>query len=271
MYTKIIPLSSLALFYASAPLSAANVVVTDTSLTSGSSAITSDFVATGGATAEATLEALTDFASIQTYSSFGTNDISTTDAFIFAFTDAAVADIQITISGSIPASDAYVNNSLFQSSTGGSFRVAGNAGISGSDADEVSYRIDLGSYETDTFTAGGGVAALGFTLTGAWDKTDATGGATITYYNNIGTALSTQVLTNDTISLSGYTGFYSTGDAISYVEITFQGDSGASPVWGLDDLGMTSAIPEPSSYALLAAGLAGLMAFGFRNSRTIRR
>ncbi len=241
---------------------AVNVVVTDTSLTSGSNAI--ELPTLGGntaitatnATSASTLVGLDGFASIQNYSALNGNNLSTSDAYIFAFSDETRPDIRISLtadSGSIPADSVYINNSSFRSSEGGSFRVASNTSSS------ATYRIDLGSYDSDsdTFTLGGGTQALGFTLTGRYPNTDATGGVTIAYYDASDSLLSTQVL-DSTESRVGYTGYQSAGSAIAYVEISFTAETLNAPLWGLDDLG-TQSIPEISAFSIWG-GMAALIA-----------
>ncbi|QYY36696.1 hypothetical protein [Ruficoccus sp. ZRK36] len=200
-------------------------------------AVEVSFNATNSATM-AELEALSGLGVIYNYSFTG--NISGSNNYIIAFDDNARPDVQFTYGKSYSSSVALDNNG-FSTSSSTAMRLPG-------DSNTFTLRIDFGSYdsESDTFTAGAGVSAVGFTLAGnRFDQVD--GDIAITYLDASNEILSTQTITSSSSStIAGFSGYISTENNISAVVISYAGGG----LFGLDDVSYTS-IPEPSTSSML--------------------
>jgi hypothetical protein len=215
----------------------------------------------GSSTAKSTLEGLSGFGVIQSFTGFtgGTNQI--------AFADTSRADLQLSFSGTgvNSASGLELTNPGFVTSgTSGTRLVSDNR----TGAHTVIQAIDFGSWNGSTFDSTAiTTTAVGFTLTGLSANFDRLGSISASFLSDAGTVLSTQSVSGTTLigsNQSIYFGFQASGsDTIGSVVITLNINakvaSEGQVILGLDDLGFTtSSIPEPSSFAAIA----GLLSLG---------
>ncbi len=242
----------------SVPMLHGALVITDPTIVSGSEAITSVGSNASNSTPQATLEALSDFGAIQSFGFSG--NVNGSQEYIFNNTGATQPDVRLTYLGAIGTGLVAISNTTFATSGGSSMR------ISGSGTGSYGMSILVGDWNGTTFSSGDalGVSALGFTLTGRYGQVDS---VTITYFDALDNVLSTQVMpptsATGTGTAAAYSGYQiSTGqNNISRVEITVAVDSDpdtAPGLFGLDDLGFTRAVPEPSSSALIVGALGAL-------------
>ncbi|MFA6960829.1 MAG: PEP-CTERM sorting domain-containing protein [Opitutaceae bacterium] len=215
----------------------------------------------GSSTAKSTLEGLSGFGVIQSFTGFtgGTNQI--------AFTDTSRADLQLSFSGTgvNSASGSELTNAGYVTSGLSGTRLVSDNRTS---AHNVIQTIDFGSWNGSTFDSTAiTTTAVGFTLTGLTANFDRLGSISASFLSDSGSVLSTQSVSGTTLtgsSQSIYFGFQASGsDTIGSVVITLNINakvaSEGQVILGLDDLGFTtSSIPEPSSYAALA----GLLSLG---------
>jgi hypothetical protein len=247
------------------------IVVSDPTRVTGSNAISPNdaalevsFNATNS-TPVGTLTGLSTSGAVQNFAGFTGNQSAVND-YIFTFTDVSLPAVRFRYTGSINTSNAVaIANDGFSTSTNSSMRLQPL-----SSAGNFTMRIDLGTYYgvNEIFTAGAGVEAVGFTLSGRFGTLTASD-LTVTYLDSASAVLSTQILSNAANDVAGYTGFRSVGNPISAIQIDFTGNGGATvPLFGLDDFGFT-AIPEPGSMALVACGLLALIALRHRRGRAV--
>jgi hypothetical protein len=206
-----------------------------------------------GATSQAVIEALAGFGAIQEFGGF-TGNSTVADEYIFDnVADTTLPDLRITYTGLIASGVVAINNASFATSAESSMRLPGN----GHGAYGMS--IQLGSWNGESLTSGAelGVAAFAFTLSGRYGQVNS---VTFTYYDALNNLLSTQVAPATNATGTGtaavYTGYQITPgqNAISRVEISISPISiESNGLFGLDDIGFTPMVPEPSAL-LLAAG-----------------
>ncbi len=191
-------------------------------------------------------------------------DGGNTGTFInfISFTDTTLADIRITVtaSGNNPSSVNINDQSRVTSGSNGLRQVSAGT-----------IRFDFGEFDGTTFTLGKVVDAVGFTIgnlrsTMTFDVQflDA-GGTALTPTQTIATPTAEAVTPGSGGSASsdgieGYFSYASDGtfaNGIASVLITRTGGSNISS--STDDFGFTSAIPEPTTVAMLLGGLGTLL------------
>ncbi len=259
-------LTFLAFLALSLPVPAVTYVSTNPTLTTGADAIDPAgardvAVNATGSTSQATLEGLTGFAAIQSFSGLtpAPGNQSTANDYIFSFTAVDRADLRLTYTGNPNTTKSVlIASDSFSTSSNSSVRMESteNAG------DSLTLTIQLGDWNGTSFTAftNQGVGAFGFTLTGAYDFV-LNDTVTATFFNPAGGILSTQTITSatgtTTVGTAGYFGHQATaGTLIGRVQISYADAAGLNtPVFGLDDLGYTATIPEPSTAAMLLGGV----------------
>jgi hypothetical protein len=206
-----------------------------------------------GSTAQSVLEGLAGFGAIQDFSGFTGNTTKSNEYIFNNVTDTTLPDIRITYTGEITSGLVAISNPSFSTSPDSSMRLPGTGeGVYG-------MSIQLGSWSGTALTTGTdlGVAAFGFTLSGRYGQVNS---VTFTYYDALNNVLSTQLAPDTGVSgqstAAVYTGYQITSgqNAISRVEISVNPISTTSNgLFGLDDIGFTAMVPEPSAL-LLAAG-----------------
>ncbi len=124
--------------------------------------------------------------------------------------------------------------------------------------------IQLGEWNGATFATVDalGVSAFGFTLSGRYGQVNS---VTVTYFDVLNNLLSTQVMPATSATGTGTAAAYSGYEIavgqnqISRVEISVSPIGTTSTgLFGLDDLGFTRAVPEPSSSLLTIGALGSL-------------
>lgn len=271
---------SLALLFPVLAASSLAAVVTDPILTTGSGAIdpagsrTVDVQATGSASI-ATLISQTDFRGAVQSGWTGFVGAGTSTNNIFNFTDSTLPDISFDVSGSFGTNTgSNVGNTLRTTSSSSGYNIVASGGGSLATPLTVTVTINLGSYNSGTqmFTNGATVNGVGFTVAALLSTATTGQTATATFFNAYNTLLSTQsIIASGTLtdndsqanSRDGYFGYVGDGSmagGVSKIILAIQYTTGGTTGKALDDFGITSltAIPEPSSYALLA-GVAGLL------------
>lgn len=216
------------------------------------------------ATSQATLEGLAGFSVIQDYTgaASGTN--------IFAFTDSATPDFQLSFGGSVATTTgSALTNNGFITSEGSGIRFASSSTTA---AHTMTGTIDFGSYADGTFTSSvNAVQAAGFTLSqpARWDRIES---VVVTFLGaDDSTVLNTQTISGSTIvDKSSNQGLYfgyqaGSGEAIGSVVFTVDVNnlSGDAPLMGLDDISFT-AIPEAATSVSLLGGMVLLMSVALR-------
>lgn len=275
MKSRLHPLLSCVMLLSTFGSPAFAAVVTDTTLTTGSSAIdpsgsrTVDVQATGS-TSIATLTSHADFRGAVQSGWTGFVGASTSTNNIYSFTDSSLPDISFDISGSYSATTGgSIGNATRTTSASSGYTISASGGGSVGTPLTVTLTINLGSYNSGTgvFTNGATVDGVGFTVAALLSGQT----TTARFYNAATTLLSTQSIVttgvftdNDSQSNSqdgyfGYTGDGSLANGVSKIILDITYTAGGTTGKALDDFGFTgvTAIPEPSSYALMA-GFAGL-------------
>jgi hypothetical protein len=216
------------------------IVITDPALYTGTNAIVNrSLVAAAGATSEATLEALTDFAGIHAFGFAG--NIAVTNEYVFDFTTGGKPDLRLRYTGPISqyaaASSVALANSAYSTSISDAMRL----GIGGINRTFI-MRIDAGTCAPGEFTPDQGLDALGFTLSMGVSSVEMP--VNINYYDADDNLLSAQTVSNQTVGTCyRYTGYQSSGAPIAYVEIVYSTTGLAvAPVVALDDLSF-AAVP----------------------------
>lgn len=258
-------LATTALALAAAPLSAS--IITDASLVFGADAIDGPgFEAADqeiGAS-QASLEALSTFGAVQDFGGFAPLAGSNTANYL-SFTDPNRSDVRVTVlSGDTSESDGggtNVANTL--SSAGSSISFKENPGGA------VTLRFDFGSYDAgaDTFDASvGAVDGVGFMFN---NIVSGPNGSRVqaTFFSDSAAPLFATAVLDGTGAGSGnrdYSiGYLNTGlGQVGYFDVTFTTPGANNRGSGLDDLGFTAVIPEPTSAMAIAAG--GLCLLGRR-------
>lgn len=212
-----------------------------------------------GATAQATLEATSDFIGIHDFDGFGHQN---NDPNIIDFIDNAQPDVSFNASGSASGNQNGITSSdnSLNTSDGTSVRFYNNSGS----AKTLTQTIDFGKYNAGTSTFDGSaqtVQAAGFVLAGV---TNSSINLNVQFKDSTGTVLSTQTASgggNDNI----YFGYDSGSVGISDIFISANVPSGTTS-FGLDDLGFTSATAtstsppaNPDYDVYSAAGLQGTL------------
>ncbi|WAC21658.1 hypothetical protein OVA24_09700 [Luteolibacter sp. SL250] len=208
-----------------------------------------------GSTPQSVLEALPGFGAIQSFGGF-TGNSTTANEYIFDnIADTTLPDLRIIYTGEISSGVVAISNTTFSTSPSSSMRLPGaGTGLYG-------MSIQLGSWNGTTLTTGTdlGVSAFGFTLSGRFGQVNS---VTFTYYDALNNVLSTQVApdtgVSDNATAAVYSGYQITSgqNAISRVEISVNPISTSSNgLFGLDDIGFTPTVPEPSALVLAAGAL----------------
>lgn len=206
-----------------------------------------------GSTAQSVLEGLAGFGAIQDFSGFSGNTTKSNEYIFNNITDTTLPDLRITYTGDISSGVVAIDNTTFSTSPASSMRLPGVGN------ELYGMSIQIGSWNGTALTTGTelGVAAFGFTLSGRFGQVNS---VTFTYYDALDNVLSTQVAPDTGVSGNStaavYTGHQITAgqNAISRVEISVSPISTSSNgLFGLDDIGFTPMVPEPSAL-LLAAG-----------------
>ena len=101
-----------------------------------------------------------------------------------------------------------------------------------------------------TFTFAGGTHAFGAYLTGL--QTVFSSAVTITFFDGTSQTLTLPINTSGGASYFGFT------HSVAFTQLTIDAGPGVSgtDAWGVDNVSFTSAVPEPTSVALMVAGLA---------------
>lgn len=220
-----------------------------------------------GSTAKSTLESLAGFGVVQDFTGFtaGSNTV--------AFTDPLRSDLRISFSGNTGTNTGNeLANASFATSGSSAVRVD-NSNIAG--AMTVTGTLDFGSWNGSAFDSTlNSVSAVGFTLSAPSANLARLNSITANFLDAGGNVLSTQSISGVSSGNQGFYFGYSTGGAatISSVEfvVSINANSGGQSalILGLDDIGFTSAIPEPSTAAaLLGLGALGLAALRRRARR----
>lgn len=247
------------------------IVVTDPVLSTGANVMNKDTGSIGiteiaaGSTAQSVLEATAGFAVAKAgFATFEKYGVSTN---AFSFTDATRPDVRFSIasdSTSVNADAGREMTNLGYLATSSGWRL-----INGGAAGYVKGVIEFGSQDSDVFTPGGGVAAVGFLLTAPNVNEIFSRSPSITtvFKSTTGVILSTQTISGLSASSHGlYFGYKTTDDTlIGSVEIsvTVTALSGKTATFSLNNFGyapVSAAVPEPAHAALLAGvGIAALI------------
>jgi len=240
---------------------AATITITDPGRVTGADAIDpADAKAVGndnasGSTAQSVLEGLPGFGAIQSFGGF-TGNSTTANEYIFDnVTDATLPDLRIVYTGAISSGVVAISNTTFSTSASSSMRLPGSGtGLYG-------LTIQLGAWNGTSLATGSnlGVSAFGFTLSGRFGQVNS---VTFTYYDALNNVLSTQSAPDTGISgdstAAVYSGYQTSSgqNAISRVEISVNPISTTNNgLFGLDDVGFTAMVPEPSALILAAGAL----------------
>ncbi len=233
---------------------------------SGSNAIT---VAAPDSVNKTTLEAMAGFGVLHTFTGFAAP--STT----VSFTDPQKTDLQISFTEG-PANNGNETTSTAFSTSGASALLF--AALSTAPAQTIRGVIDFGAWGGTSFdTDGGAASAAGFTLSGQHSRFTRVESLTATFYSTTGSVLSTQSVGLTDLVGTGNQGIYfgyqaEPGQSIGSIEIVtaIRASAGCATQFllGLDDIGFVTAIPEPSSAALMVGGMALV---GAAMNRRVRR
>jgi hypothetical protein len=211
-------------------------------------------------TAQSTLEARSDLRVLQDFTGFasaGSN--GGTASNVVSFSDGTFPDILVEVTNSTSFAGGNGTNSLF--TTSGSSALALRNADPGSNTSVMT--ITFGTWDGSSFTGDQTVSAAAFALTHFYTNKS----GVVTFRDASDVALSL----GSTIAYAGENAVDGSGDhrdiyfgwdadaestsSIGSIEITFV-DGGAEFSSGFDDLAFTTAVPEPSSTALI--GLGGL-------------
>jgi hypothetical protein len=213
-------------------------------------------------TSQSVIENTAGFGTVQSFAGFGNG----TNIIDFS---GGKPDVKFSFSGDFSlTTGSNFTNGNFATSGSSSVRFESTANTSAT-AKTFTATMTFGDWNGTNFTnaASGSLDApntVGFTFAGQGDRMHMLNNITATFKGLSGETLSTQTLTglniaNNTSVSAGYFGYQ--GEQVGSVDLTFTTKASifsATPIVGIDDFGFgttTSAIPEPSSYALLAGGL----------------
>lgn len=242
------------------PLSASAAIVLEPTVVTGSDQINTLNRSLFYNSGYAAFEALPGYGTVQNINYTGTLSHTTPLILNYDQTDYS-ADVRFQFNMSVGTSS--VTNSTYITSTGGN-RLRLQAL---SDTNAIEMTIDFGIWDGDSFDPNKTVVATGFTLSGTFANLS-DGKVVVTYYNTNNSVLNTQDLitggstTNTNNDRWGFTGWENTSgntdNNIAYITVAFTRDSANGTIISLGDFGYT-AIPEPSSLALLALGLGAVL------------
>lgn len=281
-----IPLFALAgLLVGLAMVPAHAVVITDPTLHNGANPQAIDprnrikLWPTGARLTRAQMYELPGFGVIQDFDGFGNGTNG------FHFTDPNRADVQISFSGGSTIgtiggtgnSGSALNNADWVTSGSSGIRWTSNGNTVPTHT--LTASIDFGKYvdgafETADFPA---VSAAGFTLTSHQARYDGISAVSVTYYFTDDVSPVTQTINAFSADQNIYALFfsYAAPEDTSITRIVINVDvkaladrNSAQIIIGIDDLGYTSAIPEPAHVALGVVGAA--MAFAVYRRRRAR-